>query len=509
MSLKRIREESKNNNCESTLKLARCFYTGTGVEKDVKKAFTYFTQAEKQGSIEAKTYLAFCYLKGIGTDKNEKKAVEYYKDAAEKGEAVACYSYGLILKKGLYGAEKNLDIAKQMFEKAASLNNYAAKYEVGLINEAEGKKLAASSDTISKTKGNTLLNKAEMLFKEAADKGFIPAKYSLGIRYLTSTDKEKNKKALALFEDCSKESIPSADYAIAYIYDMVIGVQRDYWKSFEWYKKAFEGGYDKAIFNIIYAYMTGLGVKRNYTKAIELCRDAVNKGVVEANYFAGICFKYGFSVNTNIDKAIELFEYAAEVDYAPACYQLGLINDSYYGYNQDDEKAVEYYTKAYNLGSDDAGAELARINLDKNKQKALEQLRKAADANSIVGCELLANIFEEGKYISQDLTKALDYYQKAADLGSLTAAKAVVRMAKESKQTELVEKYKDKIIIKKDEEAYLDAARACSEAKDYERAAFWYAMCAEYAEDEDIKKRSVVALNKFQKDSNGLWTVTQ
>ena len=82
-------------------------------------------------------------------------------------------------------------------------------------------------------------------------------------------------------------------------------------------------------------------------------------------------------------------------------------------------------------------------------------------------------------------------------------------MAKESKQTELVKKYKDKIIIKKDEEAYLDAARACSEAKDYERAAFWYAMCAEYAEDEDVKKRSVVALNKFQKDSNGLWTVTQ
>lgn len=507
MSIKRMQEESKNNNSNSTLNLARCYLEGIGVEKDNQKAVSLLEKAIKQGNVEAQTYLAYCYLNGIGTSKNEAKAASLYKEAADASEPCACYCFGMILKKGLYGVEKNLKKARELFEKAASQNIYEAKYEVGVSKNIEANKLLESGEAASIEKAKSLMKEVEELYKAAADKGNFQAKFALGLVYAQSSEAEKNKKAFALFKECADDSNPAVDYAIACMYDLGIGVQRDYWLSFEWFKKAYDAGYKKALFNLIYAYMTGLGVKKNYTKAINLCRDAVNQGVVEANYFAGVCFKYGFDVDQNNDKAMELFGYAAEVEYAPALYQLGLLNDSYYGYSSNDKKAKEYYSKAYSLGSMDAGAELARLMLDQDKKKAIEMLQNVASKHSVVGNEVLAELYEEGKYIAQDLSKALNYYKAAADLGSLSAAKKVVKIARQNNNDALLKTYKDKVIIKKDLESYMQAAQDCEQAKDYERAAFWYAMSLQTKEDDEIVEKADSALNKFVKDASGKWTV--
>lgn len=509
MSIEKIREEAKSGNVESIVKLARCYYLGIGVEKDAKLAYKYFDEAAKKDNAEAMSNLAYLYLKGIGVNQDEDKAATLYKQAAEKDDPIALYSYGLILKKGLYNRKVNLDKAKAMFEKAASLGNFAAKYEVALLQDDEAQKLLAAQDVMTKNKGIALSNKVEAAFKEAADKGHVPAMYALGVKYLQSKDSNKQKMAFDLFSTCAEKGVAAAHYALAYMYDIGLGIEKDYWQSFKHFKLAYDDGFKKAIFNIIYAYMTGLGVKRNYKKAIDLARDAVNDQQKEANYFAGLCFKFGFDVPRNIEKAKELFELAAQADFAPAVYQLGQLADPYYGIGKKEETAIEHYKVAATLGSQNAKAELARINFEKDKKLAFEQLKKAAEEESYIACEMLGEMFEEGKEIAKDMQKALTYYKQAADLGSVTSAQAVVRIAEAQNDKATVLKYKDKITIKKDAEEYLSAAKECREAKDFERAAFWYAMTAEYAEDDESVDRAKAALQKATKGPDGLWTLKQ
>lgn len=505
MSIERIREEAKNGKIESIVKLARCYYLGIGVEKDARLAFKYFKDASKE-SPEAMTNLAYLYLKGIGVNMDEDMAMDLYREAAEKEEPIAMYSYGLALKKGLYGKKVNIEKAKTLFEKAAAKGNFAAKYEMALIQDVEAQKLLESQDMMTKNKGVALSNKVEAMFKEAADKNHVPAMYALGVKYLKSKDANKQKLAFGLFEVCAEKGVAAAHYALAYMYDMGMGVERDYWKSYKHFKLAYDDGFKKAILNIAYAHLTGLGVKRNYTKAIDLCREAVNSGLKEANYYAGLCFKYGFDVPRNVDKAIELFSLAEEAEYAPAVYQLGQLHDEYYGVGNDTEAAREYYKQAYNLGSYNAGAELARMDFEKDKKASFDLLKKCAEENSYVACELLGEMFEKGEHIAKDKKKALEYYKKAADLGSVVAAESVVLIATEQNDKDTVKKYKDKIIIKKNAEVYLDAARECREAKDYERSAFWYAMTAEYG-DRELQDRADKALEKFEKGVDGSWTI--
>ena len=65
------------------------YYTGNGVERDVKMAVVWFQKAANQGNAMAQYQLGVCLENGIGVVKDEREAIEWYKKAAELGHEEA------------------------------------------------------------------------------------------------------------------------------------------------------------------------------------------------------------------------------------------------------------------------------------------------------------------------------------------------------------------------------------------------------------------------------------
>lgn len=71
------------------LLLARNYYYGYGVKRNVKKAFRCWERGAEAGCAEAEYYLGLCYAKGIYVRKNLPKAKKHLTEALENGFSIA------------------------------------------------------------------------------------------------------------------------------------------------------------------------------------------------------------------------------------------------------------------------------------------------------------------------------------------------------------------------------------------------------------------------------------
>ncbi|MGN1479305.1 MAG: tetratricopeptide repeat protein [Acutalibacteraceae bacterium] len=117
--------------------MARLFYNGFGVPKNIEKAYNCYTKAvgynnQKNGSV----YIDDCFMVGcilINNFNRLKDAFPYFKEAATKGnKPEAWHNMGYICsKKGIPGANRQTSFP--YFLKAAELGSVESMYEVGCI----------------------------------------------------------------------------------------------------------------------------------------------------------------------------------------------------------------------------------------------------------------------------------------------------------------------------------------------------------------------------------------
>jgi TPR repeat protein len=114
-----------------------CYYKGTGVEKDEKKAAKWFTQAALSGHPTAQFSLGLCYDTGTGVEKDENAAVRWYARSAEQGDVNGQNAIAWILATSNDPAIRNGKEAEKWAQKviatmgssnANSLDTLAAAY---------------------------------------------------------------------------------------------------------------------------------------------------------------------------------------------------------------------------------------------------------------------------------------------------------------------------------------------------------------------------------------------
>lgn len=110
-------EEAKRETAIKLYNLGVEYAKGSRVEKDRKKANSYFRQAAEIGLPEAQYNLGRAYFDGDGLEVDRKAAIEWYKKAAEQGFAQAQYNLGVIYQNGL-GIKQDFDSAVQWYERA-------------------------------------------------------------------------------------------------------------------------------------------------------------------------------------------------------------------------------------------------------------------------------------------------------------------------------------------------------------------------------------------------------
>lgn len=119
----KFRQAAKQGHAEAQFKLARMYFDGKGVVKDLNQTIEWYRKAAKLGHLDAQVQLASVYRFGVGrVSKNLTKATQWYQKAAEQGSVDAQLSLGVMYYKGKE-IKRDLQQAKKWLSLAAEQGN--------------------------------------------------------------------------------------------------------------------------------------------------------------------------------------------------------------------------------------------------------------------------------------------------------------------------------------------------------------------------------------------------
>lgn len=185
---KRIKKLVHAGYPDAMFYLADCYGQGSlGLAVDTKEAFQLYQAAAKAGHAASAYRTAVCCEmgpeEGGGTRRDLQKAVQWYRRAAQLQDVAAMYKLGMILLKGLLGAQKNAPEALTWLKRAAEradFDNPHALHELGLLYEPGGE---ARKDPSVRDKVIPDEKYARELFDKAAGLGYKFSQFRLGQAY--------------------------------------------------------------------------------------------------------------------------------------------------------------------------------------------------------------------------------------------------------------------------------------------------------------------------------------
>ena len=252
---------------------------------NLKQSRLLFETAAKKGHPPSAHRAAVCYEKGIGVNRDSRKALTFFKFAASRNHTQSMHKLGLFYFKGQMGVSKSIltqqnginwlsrAVAKGDNDSAEAAYELGKIYERGFldiiipdINYAVSLYLYASS--MGHTKSNTKLGQ----IYEKSDKKFIKQNIMLSIHYYTiassSIDPDSNAQLklsffnllgitnlmepnlkLAFFwaEKAALLRNLDAEYTLGYFYEKGIGCSRNVNEANKWFKLALQHGNIQAL----------------------------------------------------------------------------------------------------------------------------------------------------------------------------------------------------------------------------------------------------------------------
>lgn len=116
-----------------------------------------------------------------------------------------------------------------------------------------------------------------------------------------------------------------------------------------------------AQFELARLYRLGLGVKRNIDEAIKWYLIAAENNYLEAQYQLGELYWIGLAVNRDLQQAITWYKKAAEQGHAGAKFRLGLVSKFNDSRSVSDVSACDWFKQASELGHPEAQTELSKM----------------------------------------------------------------------------------------------------------------------------------------------------
>lgn len=125
---------TEDKNPEGMYNAGLCLSNGTGVRRDMRRAFDFFVRATEcpiappcgpitrtLGIGQSHNALARWYDAGIHVQQSDQKALFHWKKSAELDGPSGCNNLGLVYLNGSHGEERNVAKARELFRKAVDL----------------------------------------------------------------------------------------------------------------------------------------------------------------------------------------------------------------------------------------------------------------------------------------------------------------------------------------------------------------------------------------------------
>ena len=240
---------------------------------------------------------------------------------------------------------QSLDTGKELYEKAMA-------YETG--NDS------VAADSV----------KSRVLYRLAAEAGYIPAQNYLGFLYYNSKGAGHNvDSALYWIEKAALQGDVKAAGNLGFLYSAASDIQHDYSLAFKWLEKAADAGLPTSFTQLGDLYRQGQGVTADTLKAVELYERANRARIPDAEYRLLSMMGYEWkkltpdsAVNLGLKYynngapviGVDLFENAASQGNSKAMALLGDAYSRAYGVGYDHEKSLEYFLQSAVAGNPSA-----------------------------------------------------------------------------------------------------------------------------------------------------------
>jgi TPR repeat protein len=250
-----LNNAAKSGEAAAQLELGRAYREGKGVAADAGQAYRWIRKAAEQDLPDAQFETGQMEEEGDGTEENLASAAEWYRKAADKGYAPAMVALAELYRTG-HGVAEDPAEAARWYRMAADKNDIDGQLALGdLYRQGLGVPQSPSYATmwyrkaaeLGSPEGRTqlalmLLNggaippltrapsriqvEAMGWLSQAADQGYAPAQYYLGMAALNGVDATLDPKAAVdLLEKAADQAhVPSLrQLGLLYVEGKVVG----------------------------------------------------------------------------------------------------------------------------------------------------------------------------------------------------------------------------------------------------------------------------------------------
>ncbi|XP_022126600.2 protein sel-1 homolog 1 isoform X3 [Pieris rapae] len=278
------------------------------------------------------------------------------------------------------------------------------------------------------------LRGAILQVKQAADRGYAPAKIKLAWSYIFGEGMELDvEKAKNIFLELAEEGNADAHAGLGFLHATGVGVPVSQAKALVHYTIGAIGESDYAQMALAYRYWVGVTVPSSCPKAMELYMKVASKVASQVTFSGGPAIQRtrlideaeGTGPTAALDTdLIEYYQLLAEKGDVQAQVGLGQLHfQGGRGVTLDIQKALHYFKQAAKTGNAMANAYLGKIYLEggdgikPNNETALHYFRKAAELNNPIGQSGLGLMYLQGRGVPKDANIAYKYFTMSANQG--------------------------------------------------------------------------------------------
>lgn len=200
--------------------------------------------------------------------------------------------------------------------------------------------------------------------------------------------------------------------------------RKDFKTAVAHFTAAAEKGDAEAQYMLAMCCGEGKGMEQDTAKSLEWALQSAEQGFSKAQFVAGMCYMGGGEGipkdtekgETWVRKSLDGLREAAENGDVEALSYLGLCYLEGIGVEKDKEQALELLRKAGELGSGEAQFAIGVLCMQEKKlDEAVDWFRKAAGNDSYEAMLFLGRIYENGmKNVKPNKAEAEKWYKKAA-----------------------------------------------------------------------------------------------
>lgn len=277
-----------------------CVKNNAEADQRFKEAFLGFASLEEKGHDDKLQYrLGWMLLNGVGTDKDETKAKEYFEKAATVGNPFACYQLAKLILADEAALPQEVEKALGYLQQAVEAENPYAAYFLG--------KLYEKGQHVPKN-----ISEAVRLYILSAEQDNDFAAYRLGKLYLGGEGVLKDVEAAIRWLAFSADrKNPFAEYALGILYLKGEDIPKNVPKALEYLKRSAAQGNQFAQYRLGKVYLMGEDVQKDIPAALQFLTDAAEQGNQYAQYTLGKLYLMGKDVPRDKEAAVRWFTLSA------------------------------------------------------------------------------------------------------------------------------------------------------------------------------------------------------